>query len=89
MKVIGYCILFCLLFPMSLFAQQQTEYNRKGDEAMKRKDYQDAKIWYEEGVGYCDAYSIDKLTEIWLTNARMRPSMRSLLNKCLNCLNVR
>ena len=89
MKVIGYCILFCLLFPMGLFAQQQTEYNRKGDEAMKRKDYQDAKIWYEEGVGYCDAYSIDKLTEIWLTNARMRPSMRSLMNKCLNCLNVR
>ena len=89
MKKIGLSILFCLLFPLGLLAQQQTEYNQKGDEAMKRKAYQDAKIWYEEGVAYCDAYSIDKLTEIWLKNVRMRPSMRSLMNKCLNCLNIR
>ncbi len=82
-------LIVCILFPWVALAQQQTEYNRKGDEALKRKDYRDAKMWFEEGVSYCDAYSIDKLTEIWLTNERMRPSMRSLMNKCLNCLNVR
>ena len=28
-------------------AQRQTEYNRKGDEALQRKDYRDAKMWFE------------------------------------------
>ena len=88
MKLLRILIVF-ILFPWAALAQQQTEYNRKGDEALKRKDYRDAKMWFEEGVSYCDAYSIDKLTEIWLINERMRPSMRSLMNKCLNCLNVR
>lgn len=88
MKLFWICI-YCMLLPLSLFAQQQTEYNRKGDEAMARKDYSDAKIWYEEGVSYCDSYSVNQLTKIWLLNERMRPSMRSLMNKCLNCLNVK
>ncbi len=78
-----------ILVSFELMAQQQPEYNRKGDEAMARQDYQDAKIWYEEGVSYCDSYSVSQLTKIWLENERMRPSMRSLMNKCLNCLNVR
>ena len=88
MKLIRILIV-CMMFPWAVWAQQQTEYNRKGDDALKRKDYRDAKMWFEEGVSYCDAYSIDRLTEIWLANERMRPSMRSLMNKCLNCLNVR
>ena len=79
----------CVVFPFSLFAQQQSTYNKKGDDAMKRQDYIDAKMWYEEGVSQCDPYSIKQLTTIWLKNERMRPSMRSLMNKCLNCLNVR
>ena len=81
--------MICAVFPLGLLAQQRTEYNRKGDEAMKRLDYSDAKMWYEEGVSQCDAYSIDQLTTIWLSNERMRPSMRSLMNKCLNCLTVK
>jgi hypothetical protein len=68
-------------------AQQQTEYNRKGDEAMRRKDYRDAKMWYEEGVSYCDPYSINQLTLIWVTDANMHSSMGPVMNKCLNCLN--
>lgn len=48
-------------------AQQQTEYNRKGDEAMRRQDYRMATMWYEEGVIQCDSYSIDQLTTIWKT----------------------
>ena len=67
--------MICAVFPLGLLAQQRTEYNRKGDEAMKRLDYSDAKMWYEEGVSQCDAYSIDQLTTIWLSNERMRPSM--------------
>ena len=81
--------MICAVFPLGLLAQQRTEYNRKGDEAMKRLDYSDAKMWYEEGVSQCDAYSIDQLTTIWLSNERMRTSMRSLMNKCLNCLTVK
>lgn len=54
--------MICAVFPLGLLAQQRTEYNRKGDEAMKRLDYSDAKMWYEEGVSQCDAYSIDQLT---------------------------
>ncbi len=82
-------LLCCILFPLNIWGQQQTEYNKKGDDALRRKDFRDAKMWFEEGVSYCDAYSIDKLTMIWLQNEEMRPSMRSLMNKCLNCLNVR
>ena len=46
--------MICAVFPLGLLAQQRTEYNRKGDEAMKRLDYSDAKMWYEEGVSQCD-----------------------------------
>lgn len=77
------------MFPLGIAAQQRMDYNRKGDEAMKRQDYSDAKMWYEEGVPQCDPYSIEKLTEIWLSNPRMRSSMRSLMDKCLNCLTVK
>ena len=49
-------LMICAVFPLGLLAQQRTEYNRKGDEAMKRLDYSDAKMWYEEGVSQCDAY---------------------------------
>lgn len=82
-------LLVYILLPFCLVAQQQTSYNRKGDEAMKRQDYSDAKMWYEEGVSQCDPYSIKQLTTIWLKNKRMHPSMRSVMNKCLNCLNVK
>lgn len=87
MKRLWIFIIFFVL-PVCMMAQQQTEYNRKGDDAMKRRDYSDAKMWYEEGVAQCDNYSIGQLTTIWLNNENMRPSMRSLMNKCLNCLNV-
>lgn len=76
-----------LLLPFYAEAQRQTEYNRKGDEAMSRNDYRDAKMWYEEGVSYCDRYSINQLTEIWLKDETMHVSMRTVMNKCLNCLN--
>ena len=81
MKRLWILTLFVAL-PMCLLAQQKTEYNRKGDEAMKRLDYSDARKWYEEGVVQCDPYSIEKLTSIWLAYQRKRQSMHSLMNKC-------
>ncbi|MCD7915706.1 MAG: hypothetical protein LUG96_10985 [Tannerellaceae bacterium] len=82
-------ILLSVLLPMGVFAQQQAEYNIKGDDAMQRQDYTDARLWYGEGVSHCDMYSIDQLTKIWQENESMRLSMRSLMNKCLNCLTVK
>jgi hypothetical protein len=70
-------------------AQRQTEYNRKGDEAMKRFDYNDARLFYGEGMPYCDIYSINQLTTIWIANEQMRTSMYNLMNRCLSCLNVK
>lgn len=89
MKRLWILILLVIVLPECLLAQQRTEYNRKGDEAMKRQDYSDARMWYEEGISNCDSYSIDQLTAIWKTNKKMRASMRSLMTKCLNCLTVK
>ena len=82
-----FIILSLMLLPFAVKAQWQTEYNRNGDEAMERKDYGDAKFWYEEGVANCDRYSIDKLTEIWMLDESMRISMRTVMGRCLSCLN--
>jgi hypothetical protein len=84
-------LMILLLLPITIVmvAQQKSEYNNKGDDAMKRLDYRDARMWYEEGVVQCDLYSINQLTTIWLSDEEMRPSMRSLMNKCLNCLNAK
>jgi hypothetical protein len=77
------------VFPLCIIAQQNTEYNRKGNEAMKRLDYSDARLFYSEGVFYCDIYSISQLTAIWMVNEQMRTSMYNLMSRCLNCLNVK
>lgn len=83
-------LLLILLFtaPFNLLAQRFSEYNKKGDEALIRNDVADAKMWFEEGVTYCDSYSIEKLTTIWIENESVRSSMRSLMIKCFNCLNI-
>ena len=52
MKRLWILILFVVL-PGYIMAQQYTEYNKKGDEAMKRQDYRNATMWYEEGVMQC------------------------------------
>ena len=51
-------IMFVSVLQEYLMAQQQTEYNRKGDEAMRLQDYRKATMWYEEGVIQCDPYSL-------------------------------
>ncbi|MDR1747007.1 MAG: hypothetical protein LBR49_07030 [Tannerella sp.] len=83
----NWLLCFLMLLPVGLEAQRQTEYNQKGDSAMKRMDYRDAKLWYEEGVTFCDQYSINQLTSIWMADVTMRVSMRTVMNRSLNCLN--
>jgi len=78
--------LLIILFPTCIKAQQYAEYNRKGDEAMNKKDYFDARFWYGEGVEYCDMYSIKQLTTIWLEKESMRSSMRNIMGRCFTCL---
>jgi hypothetical protein len=87
MKKITVMLIIWSLLPLYINAQRQTEYNRKGDEAMKHLDYRDAKLWYEEGVSYCDQYSINQLTSIWMADETMHMSMRTVMTKCFNCLN--
>ena len=83
MKKLWILILLVIVLPECLTAQQLTEYNRKGDDAMKRQDYSDARMWYEEGVVNCDSYSISQLTAIWMVNKKQRASMRSLIDQML------
>jgi hypothetical protein len=82
-------IVCALILPLSITAQQQTEYNKKGDEAMKLLDYSDARLFYGEGMPVCDMYSIQQLTTIWVANERMRTSMYNMMNQCLSCLSVK
>ena len=85
-------ITFALLLTVLItYAQSQTEYNIKGDEAMKNLDYGSAKIYYEDGVVLnCDLYSINQLTSIWLgTGSSIRNTMRGVMTRSLKCLDER
>lgn len=88
MKKLWLLILYAVI-PFCIIAQQQTEYNKKGDEAMKRLDYSDARLFYGEGVPNCDMYSINQLTTIWIANEQMRTSMHNQMSRCLSCLSVK
>jgi hypothetical protein len=89
MKKLWILVIYAIVFPLCVAAQRQNEYNRKGDEAMKRLDYSDARLFYGEGMPNCDIYSINQLTTIWIANEQMRASMYNLMNRCLSCLNVK
>ncbi|MDD4116062.1 MAG: hypothetical protein PHG27_10805 [Massilibacteroides sp.] len=88
MKRLWVLFVFALI-SYELAGQQLATYNKKGDDALARTDYSDAKMWFEEGVVNCDLYSIDKITQIWRTQTEMRGTMRSLMNKCFNCLTTK
>jgi hypothetical protein len=88
MKKNLYVLLFLALSIMA-FSQRQTQYNIDGDEAMKRLDYYEALIWFEEGIDVCNMHSINQLTEIWLVDTSMRISMHNVMGRCLACLNDR
>ena len=80
-------ILFCLFLCISSMYSQTSDYNRRGDEAMKEGDYQMAKTLYSEGLINCDDFqSIQKLTEIWKTQPEMQRGMRMTIANCRKCL---
>lgn len=81
-----YILLTLVLFSLNITAQQYATYNQKGDEAMKRQNYATARMWYSEGLEYCDIYSIEQLTKIWMENSNMRITMRNLMTRSLDCL---
>lgn len=85
----SWILLFFSLVTFSIAGQQVSDYNKKGDEAISRANYSDAKMWYEEGVVSCDLYSINKITQIWREKPEMRISMRSLVSKCYDCLTTK
>lgn len=77
-------IFFLLLIGFqSLYAQ---EYNIKGDQAFQENNFEDARIWFSEGLPGCDQYSIKRLTDIWKEKAEMRRRMRLTMQKCFKCL---
>jgi hypothetical protein len=74
----------CLFSVVCISAQ---EYNIQGDNALRRKDYQDARTWFSEGLKDCDLYSIRRLSEIWKEQPGMQARMRyPTMQKCFNCL---
>jgi len=81
-----YILILYISLPLFAFGQQYTEYNRKGDDAILRHDYSEARMAYGEGIEFCDLYSIQGLTNIWKQDESMRPSMRNLMRRCFNCL---
>lgn len=79
-------LLILIIFTVNAVAQQYATYNQRGDEALAQKNYVSARMWYGEGLAYCDMYSIQKLTEIWLENIEMRSSMGNIMKRSFDCL---
>ena len=57
--------IFPFIFIIASLNVRAQDYNIQGDLALERKDYQDARTWYSEGLENCDRYSIRRLTDIW------------------------
>jgi len=78
--------IFFSIFSITFLNVKAQSYNVQGDLASGKKDYQNARIWYSEGLANCDMYSIRKLTDIWKEQPEMRASMRLSMRKSYNCL---
>ncbi len=69
-----------------MYSQTYSDYNRRGDEAMDKKDYFMAKSLYSEGLVDCNFYSIKKLTEIYENQPSMQRGLKITMSHCRNCL---
>jgi hypothetical protein len=78
--------IFFFIFSITFLNVKAQSYNVQGDLALEEKDYQNARIWYSEGLANCNMYSIQKLTDIWKEQPQMRASMRLSMRKSYNCL---
>jgi len=85
MKRIFFLVIFVNSF-LCIYAQSTTYYNFQGDQALLKKDFQTALIWYSEGLGSCDLYSIQQLTKIWIDQPPMRKSILLPIRNGFDCL---
>ena len=69
-------------------AQISVDYNTRGDQAFREKEYHTALSWYGEGLDSCDPYSIQKFVEIWMTQPAMREGMSPVMQICYDCLKL-
>ena len=82
-----YFIFISIFSIMLLNVKAQTQsYNVQGDIAFEKKEYQDARIYYSEGVPRCEIYSIRRLKEIWELQPQMRSSMNLIMRNSYKCL---
>ena len=83
-----YCIiLLLLLIAFVSEAQDNSDYIRRGDEAMKAMNYSLASMYYDAVVVVvCDMHSIKQLTKIWQDNVAMRTDMNNSMRRCFACL---
>ena len=80
-------ILLLLLTAFVSEAQDQSDYIRSGDEAMKEMNYSLAHLYYDAVViAICDPHSIKQLTKIWQENDSMHTVMNSSMKRCFICL---
>jgi len=85
MKQILFSVIFVNSF-LGIYAQSSTDYNYRGDQALRKEDYQTARSWYSQGLDSCDRYSIQKLVGIWIEQPAMRGSMQRSMRECFNCM---
>ena len=88
MKRIFFLVIFlsCIL---KIYAQSDTNYNQRGDQAYQNNDFQTARTMYTIGLDTCDLHSINRLTQIWINQPSMRESMRLDMRNSFNCLKIK
>ena len=80
-------ILFLLLTAFVSEAQDQSDYIKRGDEAMEEMNYIWAHMYYDaEIISGCNIHVIRMLTKIWQENDSMRTVMNSSMKRCFTCL---
>ena len=88
MKRNGIIIILLLITVFRTVGQDINEYIIKGDSALGRLDFNQAKAYYQEVIylQYCDFHTIEQLTSIWIANESMRSDMTDLMKMCYDCL---
>jgi len=70
-----------------MHSQSYIDYNRSGDEALSKEEYDIALNYYNSGLNsQCNIQSVQKIVDIWQRQPDMRESMQLEMLKCFNCL---
>ena len=79
-------LLFLLISISCVFSQSNTDYNSRGEQALLRGDYNEARTWFSEGLPSCNLNSIGQLTRIWEEQENMRRSLAMTMRRCFDCI---